>query len=83
MTNFSMQSSPDSTVRTPESRSTEFVPVEGGSEGTSAGTLLVTAYFVMWAVLLGFLFMTWRRQGRIEQRMAELDAELRRAPRKP
>ena len=64
----------------PADRSTEFVAVQGGSEGTSAETLLVVAYLVMWAILLGFLLMTWRKQSRIEARLTELDAALRRKP---
>jgi hypothetical protein len=63
---------------TPGDRSTEFVAVQGGSESTSAEVLLVTAYLVMWAILLAFLLLTWRKQSRIETRLAELDGELRR-----
>ena len=66
------------TVLTPEERSTEFVPVEGGHEGTSAESLLVAAYLLMWAALVAFIFLTWRKQGRIENRLSELDATLRR-----
>jgi hypothetical protein len=63
---------------TPEERSTEFVPIEGGNEGTSAEHLLVAAYLLMWAALVAFIFLTWRRQGRIEARLSELDQTLRR-----
>jgi CcmD family protein len=66
------------TPLTPADRSTEFVAVQGGSEGTSAEVLLVAAYLIMWAILLGFLFLTWRKQNRIETRLSELDGELRR-----
>ena len=68
------------TPLTPADRSTEFVAVQGGSEGTSAEVLLVTAYLVMWAILLAFLLLTWRKQSRIETRLSELDGELRRRP---
>jgi len=77
--NVAVQAAPPGT---PEERSTEFVPVQGGSEGTSAGNLLVAAYLLMWAALIGFLWLTWRRQARIEQRISELDATLRRATEK-
>jgi CcmD family protein len=63
----------------PENRSAEFVAVEGGSDTTSASTLLVSAYIAMWALLLGFLFLTWRRQQRIEARLGELDRALSRS----
>lgn len=60
------------TSQRPEDRSTEFVAVSGGGkETTSAGTLLVAAYVVMWALLLGFLYVGWRRG---QQLAARLDA---------
>ncbi len=68
------QSQPDSgTLTDPSARSTEFVAVQGGGDTTSAATLLVTAYLVMWALLLGFVFLSWRRQGRVETRISELE----------
>jgi hypothetical protein len=63
---------------TPEDRSTEFVAVQGGAETTSAEALLVTAYFVMWAALLGFILLTWRRQTQVEARLAGLQGQLER-----
>jgi CcmD family protein len=66
------------TPLTPADRSTEFVAVQGGSESTSAEVLLVAAYLIMWAILLAFLLLTWRKQSRIEARLSELDGELRR-----
>jgi CcmD family protein len=65
--------------KAPEDRSTEFVAVQGGNDGTSAETLLVTAYLVMWAALLAFIFMTWKKQGALEKRVAKLDEALRRS----
>ena len=68
------QSQPDSgTLTDPSARSTEFVAVQGGGDTTSAATLLVTAYLVMWALLLGFVLLSWRRQGRVETRISELE----------
>jgi len=66
---------PPAQPATPEARSTEFVPVQGGAESTSANALLVTAYIVMWALLLGFLLLTWRRQLRLERRIADLERQ--------
>ncbi len=60
----------------PSNRSTEFVPVEGGAETTSAGTLLVVAYIVMWALLLGFLGLGWRRQKKLETRLTDLERQI-------
>ena len=71
------QSQPDAgTLTDPSSRSTEFVAVQGGGETTSAAALLVTAYLVMWALLLGFVLLSWRRQGRVETRISELEKSL-------
>jgi CcmD family protein len=68
------QSQPDSgTLTDPSARSTEFVAVQGGGETTSAATLLIIAYIVMWGLLLGFVFLSWRRQGRVETRLSELE----------
>ena len=72
---------PEGTPATPEGRSTEFVAVEGGKETASAATLLVTAYILMWVLLLGFLLLSWRRQRGIEARIAELESALARADR--
>jgi hypothetical protein len=57
----------------PANRSTEFVPVEGGGETTSAELLLVVAYLVMWGLLLAFVGLGWRRQKRLETRLGELE----------
>ncbi len=54
-------------------RSTEFVPVQGGHDTTSASALLVAAYIVMWALLLLFIFLSWRRQQALESRVGDLE----------
>lgn len=61
------------TQKDPGSRAQEFVPVEGGGETTSAEALLVAAYLVMWALLVAFVGLGWRRQARVESRLAELE----------
>jgi CcmD family protein len=35
--------------------------------------LLIAAYLVMWALLFVFVFLSWRRQARVETRIAELE----------
>ncbi|HVU05466.1 MAG TPA: CcmD family protein [Polyangiaceae bacterium] len=67
---------PETTELTPESRSTEFVPVQGGNESTSAEHLLVAAYLLMWAAVFTFIFLTWRKQGRMEERISALDSAI-------
>jgi hypothetical protein len=62
----------------PAQRGTEFRAVEGGSEMVSGGTLLVEAYAALWLILLGFLLVSWRRQSRIDARVAELERSMAR-----
>ena len=61
------------TSQDPASRSTQFVPVDGNTETTSAEAMLVAAYLVMWALLIAFVGLGWRRQARVEARLAELE----------
>ena len=67
------------TPTAPESRSTEFVPVSGGGETTSAEALLVTAYILFWAIFFGFLLMTWRKITRVDKRLDDLAQALSKA----
>jgi hypothetical protein len=79
MTNQLVQDTPTTTQTTasaPQARATEFQPVGSGAETTSAASLLVAAYLLMWAILVGFLFLSWRRQGHVENRIAELEKAL-------
>jgi hypothetical protein len=62
--------------KTPEDRSTEFVPVTGGPETTSAGTMLALAYFFMWAVLVTFVLLSWQKQKKLDRRLSELEGKL-------
>ena len=66
---------------TAEDRSQEFKPVTGGNvETSSAGGLLVAAYVLMWAVMMGFLLMTFRRQFAVDKRLGELERALPKRP---
>jgi hypothetical protein len=64
------------TATTPEARSTEFVPVQGGPETSSAGTLLALAYLLMWVILIGFVLLSWRKQKKLDTRLAEIERRL-------
>ena len=61
------------TSEDPNARSQEFVPVEGGGNATSAEAMLVAAYLVMWALLLGFIGLSWRRQLSLETRLRDIE----------
>jgi len=68
------QAQPESaTLSDPSSRSTEFVAVQGGGETTSAASLLIAAYLLMWGLLFAFVLLSWRRQARVETRISELE----------
>ena len=68
------QPQPESaTLSDPSSRSTEFVAVQGGGETTSAASLLIAAYLLMWGLLFAFVLLSWRRQARVETRISELE----------
>ena len=81
MTTFSMQAAPASSA--PDDRSTTFQPVEGGSEQRSGGTLMVAAYSVIWTILMVWLVMMWRKQARLNERLAGLEGAIVAASRAP
>jgi|GEM_PF-601786 len=60
----------------PAQRGTEFRPVDAGDTVASGETLLIEAYAVLWVILFVFLFVSWRRQGRIDARIDELERSL-------
>jgi hypothetical protein len=70
------QAPPAGTSQLPQDRSQEFVAVTGGKETESASTLLVAGYIVMWALLLGFVFVGWRRSQSIAARLDSLEKAL-------
>lgn len=55
------------------SQVTEFVPVQGGTDSVSAEGMLVAAYIVMWAVVVAFAWLTWRRQETARTRLEALE----------
>ena len=62
---------------TVEDRSQEFRPVTGApTETSSAEGPLINAYVLMWAILMGFLLLTFRRQAAVNKRLSELERAL-------
>lgn len=76
MTNKMAQTKTEMTV---QDRSTEFQPVQGGAESSSAGALLTSAYIVMWLSVFVFVWMTAKRVKSLDRRLTELDAALKKA----
>jgi hypothetical protein len=73
--------SPTATVGTPQDRSTQFVPVEGGSASTNdAGAFMVAAYVLMWLATVLFILHTWRKTKGIQQRIDELHKAVSKLP---
>lgn len=68
-------------IGTAEDRSQEFKAVTGGAtETSSAEGLLIAAYVMMWAILMGFLFITFRRQAAVDKRLTDLEKALPKRP---
>lgn len=65
----------------PGERSTQFVPVEGGTSNASdAGTFMVAAYVLMWLCTVFFILHTWRKTRSVEARMSELQRAIAKLP---
>jgi hypothetical protein len=63
----------------PDARATEFKAVEGGGEHRSGEVLLVEAYSVLWLILIGWIFLLWRKGGQLHGRLDALERELDKA----
>jgi CcmD family protein len=47
-----------------------------GKDTRAAGPLVYTAYAIVWLVLIGYLFMLWRRLDRVEKELREVAARI-------
>ncbi len=70
----SAQPAPDS----PEARDTEFKPDQGGRETTSGELLLIEAYAAIWLIVFALVYMSIRKQKRLDDRIDRLSEELER-----
>lgn len=59
-------------------RATEFVAVDG-AEHYSGSTLLVSAYIAIWVIMMAWIFMLWRKQSSLSDRLDGLERTLDRA----
>jgi CcmD family protein len=64
------------TTLSPDDRSSEFRAVEGGPEVRSGTLLLVEAYAAIWLILFGFIWLTHRRQKKLDDRIVEIENAL-------
>ncbi len=60
-------------VTSPHGRSTAFEAVQGEPEHYNGAVLLVSAYAVLWAILLAWVALSWKRQSALHARLAELE----------
>ena len=67
---------------TPDDRATTFQAVKGEPEHYSGETLLVSAYAVLWVIVLAWVALAWRRQAGLSTRLDDLERVLDEAARK-
>jgi hypothetical protein len=63
----------------PGGRSTSFEAVQGQSEHYSGEALLVSAYAILWAILLFWVAFVWRKQSALDRRLDSLEREIDKA----
>jgi hypothetical protein len=61
-----------------DDRATEFTAVDGG-EHYSGSSLLVEAYAAIWLILMAWIFMLWRKQATLGERLDGLERTIDRA----
>jgi CcmD family protein len=69
---------PATMAATPADRATEFTAVEGG-EHYNGSTLMVVAYAAIWVLLMGWIYMLWRKQAVLGDRLDGLERSIDRA----
>ena len=70
---------PSATPETTDGRATTFQAVQGGQEHYSGETLLVSAYAVLWALILAWVAFICRKQGQTNARLFDLERVLDKA----
>jgi len=69
-------------TETVEDRRSEFVPVGPGGETSSAEALLIMAYSLMWVFIFVLVGASLSKQSKLDARLAELEASLKKRDRK-
>jgi hypothetical protein len=57
----------------PDDRATSFQAVKGEPEHYSGETLLVSAYAVLWVIILIWVALVWRKQAALTVRLDDLE----------
>jgi hypothetical protein len=66
----------------PDDRATTFQAVKGEPEHYSGETLLVSAYAVLWVIVLAWVALAWRKQSGLTRRLDDLERVIDDAARK-
>lgn len=62
-----------STGSSPDDRATSFQAVQGEPEHYSGETLLVSAYAILWVIVLTWVALVWRKQAALTLRLDDLE----------
>jgi hypothetical protein len=76
---MSDQQSSTPTPTTADDRATTFQAVQGGGEHYSGEVLLVSAYAILWTIVLAWVVFMWRKQRDLTSRLDALEHVLDRA----
>jgi hypothetical protein len=73
-------SDPTADSASPGDRATTFQPMQGPqAEHYSGEVLLVSAYAILWVILLSWVALVWRKQSAMGARLADLEREIDKA----
>lgn len=64
---------------TPEDRDAGFVADRGGTEQTSGELLLIEAYAAIWLLVFGMIYLSLKRQKKLDERITQLSVDLEKA----
>ena len=67
---------PAGTAQSADDRATAFRPVEGGQQLQSGEQLLVIAYMAFWLCVVALVVFSYRKQQRLDHRIALLEGAL-------
>jgi len=74
---------PAPSAGTADDRATDFEAVTGETgEHYSGYTLMVTAYGLIWAIMMAWIFLLWRKQASLNTRLDGLESAIGRAEKK-
>ena len=63
----------------PTDRATEFTAVDPTAEQYSGSVLVVEAYAAIWVILMGWIYLLWRKQAALAERLDDLERTIDRA----